>query len=282
MGDDFGRRITGILIPPEDGEYRFWIYSDDQSLLKLNSSGENPQNAREILRVSTYAEASWQEQLRSRPITLRKDKRYYFELLHKEGNGDDFCAVGWTLPNGEMERPIPGKRFLAPGEGDALSFPDLVERLRTDVAGVARALRKGKGNGADSEMRKALSELADEALSFENSFREVFDLYAEIRAQEEDESISEALRQFDSSDRWKRATRLLTQRRESILRELEETHLIEVRSLSDADADRLWENEAQKHPLPRISAACPCPAEPTWPPASKPPPKPMKTMRPNR
>ena len=250
VGDDFGRRITGILIPPEDGEYRFWIYSDDQSLLKLNSSGENPQNAREILRVSTYAEASWQEQLRSRPITLRKDKRYYFELLHKEGNGDDFCAVGWTLPNGEMERPIPGKRFLAPGEGDALSFPDLVERLRTDVAGVAQALRKGKGNGADSEMRKVLSELADEALSFENSFREVFDLYAEIRAQEEDESISEALRQFDSSDRWKRATRLLTQRRESILRELEETHLIEVRSLSDADADRLWENGAEASPPP--------------------------------
>ena len=35
-------------------------------------------------------------------------------MIHKEGSGDDFCAFGWTLPNGENEKPIPGKRFSSP------------------------------------------------------------------------------------------------------------------------------------------------------------------------
>ena len=36
-----------------------------------------------------------------------------------------------------------------------------------------------------------------------------------------------ALNDFDSSDRWKRATRLLTERQDSVLRELKDTHVIE-------------------------------------------------------
>ena len=71
VGEDFGRRISGILVPPEDGEYRFWIYSDDQCILKLNNAGEKPENAKEILRVSDYSPADWEESRRSRPIALR-------------------------------------------------------------------------------------------------------------------------------------------------------------------------------------------------------------------
>ncbi|HLY10103.1 MAG TPA: hypothetical protein VKW04_12420, partial [Planctomycetota bacterium] len=48
---------------------------------------------------------------KSAPVLLTAGKRYYIEALHKDGMGDDHCAVGWTLPDGTDERPIPGKRL---------------------------------------------------------------------------------------------------------------------------------------------------------------------------
>ena len=247
-GDDFGRKISGILTPPEDGAYRFWLYADDQCILKLNDAGENPDRAKEILRIPSHTPADWGQALESRPVSLRKDRRYYFEILHKEGGGDDFCAVGWTLPNGSLERPIPGKRFLVPNLDRTLTFSELLKSMNEELVEVAQSLRKGKGDTADADMRKALSELADLCLSFEDNFRETFDLYAEEQAMEKSELISGALDDFDSSNRWKRATRLLTERQDSVLRELKDTHLIEVRSLDGMEADQLWENATEAEP----------------------------------
>ncbi|MFP6901962.1 MAG: PA14 domain-containing protein, partial [Opitutales bacterium] len=88
VGDNFGRRIYAKLVPPETGEYRFWIYSDDECALYLNNAGENPDNAREILRSTSYGKRSWSEDRRSRPITLSQGKAYYFEILHKEGGSE--------------------------------------------------------------------------------------------------------------------------------------------------------------------------------------------------
>ena len=248
IGDNFGRKISGILVAPQDGDYLFWLYADDQCMLKLNNAGENPSNAKEILRVPTYAEADWGKALKSRPVSLRKDKRYYFEVQHKEGAGNDFCAVGWTLPDGSLERPIPGKRFLVPNLDRAQSFSELLKSMNEDVVKVAQSLRKGKGDAADSDMRKALSELANECLAYEDSFRETFDLYAEEQAEEKSAGIPGALNDFDSSDRWKRATRLLTERQDSILRELKDTHVIEVRTLSGFETDHAWANGTDDEP----------------------------------
>ena len=73
VGDDFGRKISGILTPPEDGVYRFWLYADDQCILKLNDAGENPDRAKEILRIPNYSPADWGQALESQPVSLRKD-----------------------------------------------------------------------------------------------------------------------------------------------------------------------------------------------------------------
>ena len=35
IGDSYGRKIRASLSPPEDGEYTFWILSDDSSILQL-------------------------------------------------------------------------------------------------------------------------------------------------------------------------------------------------------------------------------------------------------
>jgi hypothetical protein len=46
-------------------------------------------------------------------ISLTAGNRYYIEALHKQGVGTDNLAVGWQLPDGTMERPIPGSRLSA-------------------------------------------------------------------------------------------------------------------------------------------------------------------------
>lgn len=242
-GDNFGRRIRGIIVPPESGDYRFSVSADDECVVLLNNAGENPQNAREILRT-----IGDKEQGTTGTIALDQSKRYYFEILHKEGEGNDHCTVGWTLPGGRLEQPIPGKHFRAPSYESQPTFPELRESMVAEVVEKARLLKKGNDDAAETTMRTALSDLADTALSFESRFRDTFDLYAENRAAGDDEHIRSALNSFDASGRWERATRLLTKRNNSILKELAETHIIEVRSLAGLDTEHLWDNMADAEP----------------------------------
>ena len=41
---------------------------------------------------------------------------YYIEALQMEDTVDDCLAVGWTLPDGTMERPISGTRLSTADE----------------------------------------------------------------------------------------------------------------------------------------------------------------------
>ena len=240
VGDNFGRRIRGIIVPPESGDYRFSVNSDDECVVRLNNAGENPENAREILKT----------QGTTGPIALDHSKRYYFEILHKEAEGTDFCTVGWTLPSDRIERPIPGKHFRAPSYDSPPTFPELRESMRADVVKAAQSLKKGKDDAAETTMRASLSNLTDTALSYENRFRDTFEVYAENRAAGDDENIKKAIESFNSNDRWQRATRLLTQRRNSILKELADTHIIEIRSLAGLETERLWDNTGDANPPP--------------------------------
>jgi hypothetical protein len=114
-GDYYGSRVRGYLIPPETGDYTFWIAADDQAELSL-SADESSENKQLIASVRTRtAPHQWDvSQLQqSAPIPLEAGRRYYIEALHKEITASDHLAVGWQLPGGELERPIPGAR-LAP------------------------------------------------------------------------------------------------------------------------------------------------------------------------
>jgi hypothetical protein len=130
------------------------------------------------------------------------------------------------------------------------TFPELRESMRAEVVKEARSLKKGKDDAAESTMRAALAKLADAALSYENRFRDTFEVYADNRAATagDNENIRAALNSFDASGRWERATRLLTKRNNSILKELAETHIIEVRSLAGLETERLWDNMAEAEP----------------------------------
>jgi ELWxxDGT repeat protein len=117
VGDYYGARIRGYLCAPTDGEYTFYISSDDHSELWL-SDGPNPANKKRIAYVQgATSKRQWNKypSQQSVKIFLKRGVRYYVEALHKEHLGYDHIAVGWLLPNGVSERPIPGHR-LSPFE----------------------------------------------------------------------------------------------------------------------------------------------------------------------
>ena len=115
VADNYAARMRGYVFPPVSGEYIFWIASDDQSELWL-SWDDNPGNRVRIAVCEGFtAPRQWNKYdfQRSFPIYLKAGQKCYIEALHKEGPIYDNLAVGWQLPDGQQERPIPGHR-LAP------------------------------------------------------------------------------------------------------------------------------------------------------------------------
>lgn len=107
------------LPPPLSGQYTFWVAGDDNSELWL-STDENPNNVQRIAYHNAWTpsrEWNWYGTQQSFPINLQANQKYYIEARAKEGGGGDNLAVGWQLPNGAFERPIPGNR-LAPFSND--------------------------------------------------------------------------------------------------------------------------------------------------------------------
>jgi hypothetical protein len=113
-GDNYGDRIKGFICPPLTGNYTFWIASDNNSELWL-STNDDPANKRKIAYVNGYTGVrEWNKYTtqKSAIVQLVAGTKYYIETLHKEGSGGDNLAVGWQLPNGNMERPVPGSRLF--------------------------------------------------------------------------------------------------------------------------------------------------------------------------
>jgi len=96
-GGNYAGRFEGWLIPPIDGNYKFWIAADDYSELWLSTSA-NPAGA---VKIST--EGGWTDQnnfgdtdiVPSGWLPLKKDQPYYFWAAWSEGGGGDGCGVGF-------------------------------------------------------------------------------------------------------------------------------------------------------------------------------------------
>ena len=114
IGDNYGTRVRGYVCVPLTGSYNFWIASDDRSELWL-STDENPANKAKIASVSGWTSPrQWGKYTsqHSGAVSLVAGRRYYIEALLKEATGGDHLAVGWQLPNGVFERPIPAERLI--------------------------------------------------------------------------------------------------------------------------------------------------------------------------
>ena len=123
IADNYIGQIQAYVIPPTNGNYTFFISSDDAGMLYL-STDDNPANKTLIAshnywtdsRQYTKGVADTVNQ-KSVPISLVAGKKYYIEALVKEGGGGDNLAVAWQLPGAAVPAngadPILGK-YLQP------------------------------------------------------------------------------------------------------------------------------------------------------------------------
>ncbi|WP_187269984.1 PA14 domain-containing protein [Pontibacter qinzhouensis] len=117
-GDNYGQRVRGYITAPATGGYTFWLAADDVAELWLSTSEDPARKTRIALVERWTGQNEWGKYpgQQSGKVTLEAGKRYYIEALHKEQGGGDNLSVGWQLPAGTMERPVPGNR-LSPFKG---------------------------------------------------------------------------------------------------------------------------------------------------------------------
>src|SRR6266540_4394854 len=132
FGDYYGERLRALVVPPLTGTYVFWIAADDTGALFL-SSDESAANKFQIGYVTNALNRSWYSQptQQSTNVFLEAGRRYYLEALHSAGTGDDSLSVGWKLPGGALEQPIPDFR-LRPF-GTAATTPPVITSSPTNV-----------------------------------------------------------------------------------------------------------------------------------------------------
>ncbi len=116
--DNYGTRMHGYVHPPQTGNYEFWIASDDGGELWLSTGMDTASKTRIAYVDGWTGSREWNKMAsqHSSQIYLEAGRKYYIEALQKEHDGEDNLAVGWKLPDGALERPIPGVR-LSPYTG---------------------------------------------------------------------------------------------------------------------------------------------------------------------
>jgi hypothetical protein len=121
-GDEqYGSLTRGYVIAPTTGNYTFFIAADDSAELYL-STDDSPNNRRKIAACPTWVDPrAWDRmpEQKSAPIALEAGHRYYIEAWHKQEGGPGHLAVGWQLPGGQKELPIPGSRLMPAGKPKA-------------------------------------------------------------------------------------------------------------------------------------------------------------------
>lgn len=135
LGEKYGSRLRGYLVPPVDGAYVFEASGDNAVQVWIS-----PTESRFEKKLT--AEVSFWTQWRSprastpqisNPKILKSGNKYYFEVLHKQGIRQDNLSVYWTIP-GIGRTLITGEHFLpinpSPDDKDGDDLPDPWERAK--------------------------------------------------------------------------------------------------------------------------------------------------------
>jgi hypothetical protein len=142
--------VRGFICAPETGAYTFYIASDDGSFLFL-STDTDTLNSNVIAYMPDCefaAPRQWTKfpEQKSAKINLVAGRKYYIEVIYKDGGGDDNLAVGWqrpSSPTGPVEIiPATSLNAFVPPTAPAVVFnPNacykLTSRLSNKVLAVA-------------------------------------------------------------------------------------------------------------------------------------------------
>lgn len=108
--------VTGVVRAPQDGDYRFMIAGDDTALLFV-SVDEQPRNLKQVAMVpGPGGRCDWTryDAQRSGMIRLKAGQRCLVQAIVKNEGSSGHVEVGWELPGGKIEGPIPAKRIQTP------------------------------------------------------------------------------------------------------------------------------------------------------------------------
>jgi hypothetical protein len=244
-GDNYGTRLRGYIHPKDSGNYTFWISGDDTCELWISSDAD-PAHKTLVAKVPTITGSRQWDVLpeqKSAPLRLTAGQKYYVEALHKESTGEDSVAVGWQLPDGKMERPIPGSRLSAPStsaESPGKAMESMVARFREELLAPAQTLASRPREGDPGKSISALQSLLTASDRWERELREAFSNYASRAAASPDPAIAAAIQKFDSLSRWKRVEAMLTGGAKTLLERLSEKHHVELFALGGKTAQPLW------------------------------------------
>jgi fibronectin type 3 domain-containing protein len=115
--DSYGTSIRGYVIPPADGNYTFTLASDANSELWLSTNN----NQANVVLIA-YMPGSSQ----SSPKSLVAGQKYYVEVLHKAGTGNDNISVSWQGP--ALSQQVIDGLYLSPCSLDFRDLADLAQQ----------------------------------------------------------------------------------------------------------------------------------------------------------
>lgn len=102
-GDDSANAISGYVVIPETGTYRFWISSDDEGELRLSTNG-SPASATRVAWLTNWTEISnWTASTtqRSAAYELVAGQTIWIEAHNRDRGGPDHLQVGWSRDDAE-------------------------------------------------------------------------------------------------------------------------------------------------------------------------------------
>jgi hypothetical protein len=131
--NDYVGKMISYFVPPTNGNYKFWMRTDDVGQFYMNTNAANstdPAGKRLMGQSGNVVAAGYQ--LVGSNVTLTAGQRYYIEVLWKEGGSGDGAALA-VRAQGDNSVPVtPGLGTASPaGEvipGSMLEFPTELSR----------------------------------------------------------------------------------------------------------------------------------------------------------
>ena len=134
--DNYGSRVSGYVIAPITGIYKFALASDDQGQLFLSTDCKAA-NKVKIAACSTSVKkglfTATTEQI-SAGITLQAGKVYYIEALQADGKYEDFIQIAWLRPGSNDTITIPAKNLLSSYAGSDCAAPIMLDDVTAPTA----------------------------------------------------------------------------------------------------------------------------------------------------